>query len=85
MFRHGPSCLEGPVSRSRPWWAQPAAAEREPEGPSRRRQEDASGEMRLDLIESVRAAIAAGVYDTPDRWEQALDRLFERLSQSRVV
>jgi hypothetical protein len=38
--------------------------------------------MRLDLIERVRASIAAGDYDTPQRWEQALDRLFERLEQS---
>jgi hypothetical protein len=35
--------------------------------------------MRLDLIERVRHEIAAGVYDTPEKWELALDRLLEDL------
>jgi hypothetical protein len=38
-------------------------------------------EIRADLVERVRAEIAAGIYETPDKWEEALDRLFDRLEQ----
>jgi hypothetical protein len=38
-------------------------------------------EIRIDLVERVRAEIAAGTYETPDKWEEALDRLFDRLEQ----
>ena len=36
-------------------------------------------EIRMDLVQRVKAEIAAGTYDTPERWEAALDRLAERL------
>ncbi len=36
---------------------------------------------RLDLIERVRREIAEGVYDTPEKWEKALDRLLEKLER----
>jgi hypothetical protein len=35
--------------------------------------------MRLELIARVRREIAAGTYDTPEKWEAALSRLLERL------
>jgi hypothetical protein len=38
-----------------------------------------SDPMRLDLVARVRAEIAAGVYDTQEKWEIALDRLLARL------
>jgi len=69
MYRHGPSCLEGPISRARRWWFTP-----EGPGPEDR-------EIRHDLVERVRAEIAAGTYDTPERWEQALDRLYLHLTR----
>jgi hypothetical protein len=34
---------------------------------------------RLDLIRRVRREIAAGTYDTPERWEAALANLAQRL------
>jgi hypothetical protein len=37
------------------------------------------GEMRLGLIARVREQIAAGDYDTPEKWEVALERLQQRL------
>jgi hypothetical protein len=37
--------------------------------------------MRLDLIERVRREIADGTYDTPEKWEKALDRLLDRLQE----
>jgi hypothetical protein len=39
-----------------------------------------SGTIRQDLIARVRLQIAAGTYDTPERWDAALDRLCCRLS-----
>ena len=66
MYWHGPTYLKGPVSRSSARWAA-AAAPPLREG------------IRLDLVERVRREIAAGTYDTPAKWEAALDRLCERL------
>jgi hypothetical protein len=36
-------------------------------------------EMRQDLIDRVRQEIKDGIYDTPEKFEAALDRLAERL------
>jgi hypothetical protein len=38
-------------------------------------------DIRMDLVQRVRREIADGVYDTPDKWEAALDRLLDRLEQ----
>jgi hypothetical protein len=38
-------------------------------------------DFRPDLVARVRAAIAAGTYDSPDKWEAALDNLLQRLEQ----
>jgi hypothetical protein len=65
MYWHGPTCLKGPISRSNAWWAPGAPPLREG--------------IRVDLVERVRREIAAGTYDTPAKWEAALDRLYERL------
>jgi hypothetical protein len=86
MFSHGPSCLNGPVSRERGWWSPDeldsllpdGAAEPTIEGPGER------GDHRLirtELVERIRREIAEGVYETPEKWEAALDRLFERLQE----
>ena len=84
MYRHASTCLKGPKSRSRAWWQDSPGEEIDRAGSAvveevardRRR-----GGMRLDLIARVRQEIAAGTYDTPDKWEAALDRLLERLAQ----
>ena len=81
MYRHGPSCLKGPVSRARRCWVYPAPEERVPETPS---SPDLPADrptrgVRLDLVARVRKEIAAGTYDTPEKWEAALDRLFQSL------
>lgn len=39
-------------------------------------------QARTELVQRVRRAIAAGTYDTPERWEAALDRLAECLLPS---
>jgi hypothetical protein len=72
MYRHGPTCLEGPVSKNRLAWLSLACEENDP-APAE--------EIRTDLVERVRREIAAGSYDTPEKWDAALDRLWDRLQQ----
>ena len=38
-------------------------------------------EIRQDLVDSVRAQIASGSYDTPDKLDAALDELLSDFSQ----
>ena len=74
MHTHSPSCLEGPISGTRDWWrtlegnndAETTGGAKEPM-------------FRAGLVEQVRREIAAGTYDTPEKWEIALDRLLDRL------
>jgi hypothetical protein len=71
MHAHNPSCLEGPVSGTREWWRTVID-----------RTENPSNEepmFRAALVQQIRREIAAGTYDTPEKWEIALDRLLERL------
>ncbi|MCS6852265.1 MAG: flagellar biosynthesis anti-sigma factor FlgM [Gemmataceae bacterium] len=74
MHAHGPSCLPGPITRSRDWWSQTP-----PPKPPRRRPPRADGAIRTELVERVRREIAAGTYETPEKWAIALDRLWADL------
>ena len=38
-----------------------------------------ASEIRLDRVNAIRAAIADGSYETPEKLDLALDRLLERL------
>jgi len=86
MHRHGPKSLEGPVSRKRLRWLAVLAEERqddatEPQAHAGdRRAEEQT--IRKDLIERVRQEIAQGTYDTPEKWEKALDRLLDDLERA---
>jgi negative regulator of flagellin synthesis FlgM len=40
---------------------------------------DATGDIRFDRVNAIRAAIADGTYETPDKLDIALDRLLDRL------
>jgi hypothetical protein len=71
MYTHGPNCLAGPVSRKRDWW------QGTPPGTEAGSVEEADL-VRWHLVERVRQEIAAGVYDTPEKLELALQRLLER-------
>ena len=74
MHTHSPSCLEGPISGTRDWW-HTLEGNNEPGTPA-----DAKEPLfRAALVEQVRREIAAGTYDTPEKWEVALDRLLARL------
>ena len=69
MRTHSPKCLDGPISGGRDWWrtaSQPPPGTPEPP-------------FRADLVEEIRRQIAAGTYDTPEKWEAALDGLLDRL------
>ena len=71
MYRHGPTCLAGPVTRVRPIWGE---AFTEP-----RTDEVDSSEIRATLVARVRREIAAGTYDTPEKFALAFDRLLADL------
>src|SRR5262249_12055289 len=86
MHRHGPSCLEGPVSRRRGLWQEPQSAvtpSPEPNSGNPRgkeiRRPDAP--IRRELVERIRREIEAGIYDTPEKMEKALERLLEQLDR----
>ncbi len=63
MYRHMPTCLERPIPRNRLLGLFDAPVE----------------QVRQELVERVRREIADGVYETPEKWQAALDRLAQRL------
>lgn len=87
MVRHGPSCLSGPVTRDPSWWAAEEGPAQTTSAASNMMETPASDPeredrpIRTELVERVRREIAEGTYDTPEKWEIALDRLFKRLEQ----
>ena len=87
MHEHGPDELSGPLRGTTAWWrALEASPEQPDEGspvqakprPKRKKEE---AEIRTELVERVRKEIAAGTYDTQEKWEAALDRLLDRLER----
>jgi hypothetical protein len=97
MEHHGPSDLIGPLRGTGVWWhgntAVPGAAAEvlTPDAPNpkskrmvrrKRGSRRGNGEgFRPELVERVRQEIAAGTYDSPEKWEAALDRLLDRLQR----
>jgi negative regulator of flagellin synthesis FlgM len=86
MYEHGPKCLEGPRRGTPGWWQElgklDAAAPARTRQRSRKRARQTAergSRIRTELVERVRREIAAGTYDTPEKWEAALDRLLDRL------
>lgn len=82
MFRHRPSCLEGPLS----YTLGRRRGKKLPGTDSGRQETDGSSatppqaaSIRWELVERVRHAIAQGRYETPEKWDAALHVLFERL------
>ena len=80
MVNDGPNCLEGPVSRRSPWWTAPAAGDPSLNAPAIANK-DEDRPIRRELVERVRREIAEGTYDTPERWEVALERLFRQFDK----
>jgi hypothetical protein len=86
MHSHGPSCLEGPFSRKRICWragasSDGASARPGPESvnPGETKATRENRPIRWDLVERVRREIEAGAYDTPEKMEIAMARLFSQL------
>jgi negative regulator of flagellin synthesis FlgM len=82
MHSHGPSVLRGPVSRKRSWWSDWSPSRSTPETctmSERSEKPSYEPEFRKELVKRIRREIAAGTYDTPEKWEAALERLRERL------
>lgn len=76
MHNHGPSCLKGPTLRHGGWplLACPGPCSLPPKSFfSETATEEAP--IRLELVNQIRRQLAEGTYDTPERWEMALERL----------
>jgi negative regulator of flagellin synthesis FlgM len=87
MYRHGPTCLAGPVSKARVMWIWSDSGATETDTVTLEPQDSADplssrADIRMDLVQRVRREIAEGVYDTPDKWDAALDALLDRLEQA---
>jgi hypothetical protein len=92
MHTHGPKCLPGPLTQERSWWSQPVPDTGKATPSSRRRKKARTmpehqaklpqdPEIRHELVERIRREIAAGTYETPEKWEAALRRLLEGLER----
>lgn len=73
MQSHGPCTLRGPITQHREWWQRPRTAARKSTQPM-------DPGIRTALVARVRREIAAGTYDTPEKFAIALDRMIDRLS-----
>jgi hypothetical protein len=78
MHTHTRSCLEGPVSQTRQWWRDLDLND----DPLTSNKKEPM--FRAALVEQIRREIAAGNYDTPQKWEIALDRLMDRLEAEDI-
>jgi hypothetical protein len=90
MHEHGPDELYGPVRGTAGWWQGMGAPPDQPgEGtpiqtkPRKKRKQSSKDAkpIRTELVERIRHEIAAGTYDTHEKWEAALDCLLERLER----
>jgi hypothetical protein len=78
MHSHAASGLRGPFSRGSDCWP------RQLELPDPVASEPASADpgdpdIRWDLVQRIRQAIAEGTYETPEKLEQALEQLRREL------
>ena len=88
MHEHGPDELVGPIRGSTAWWqgmgAQPDNTDDGPPIQTKTARKPnvskkTGAPIRRELVERIRGEIAAGTYDTEEKWEIALDRLLDRL------
>ena len=85
MKQHGPDPLVGPLRGTSAWWHgrppddAPVAEEAPPDKKPARVRKRGPRKIRDELVQRVRAEIAAGTYDTPDKFQAALERLLERM------
>ena len=86
MQPHGPDPLTGPLRGTSAWWhgrqedeSQTDTMPNEPTPEPAKRRARRPRKIRNDLVQRVRAEITAGTYDTPDKFQAALERLLERM------
>jgi negative regulator of flagellin synthesis FlgM len=91
MQIHGPSQVHGPQGVNAPHFPQRTAAsqatsaggavDRVEISPAAAAASKAaeSGSVRNDLVNLIRGQIAAGTYDTPEKMDIALERMFDQL------
>ena len=71
MYWQHPVGLRGPVTFARAWWQIPAV---------RSKTVVLEETIRADLVARVRQEIADGRYDTPEKWDAALNLLLTRMA-----
>jgi hypothetical protein len=83
MQQQGPNGMGGPLRGASVWWhgrgAQALSSDEPPCSRPTERDYENDPTIRHELVQRVRREIADGDYDTPERWEAALDRLLDRL------
>ena len=90
MYNHPSSPFPGPVTQARSWWAddqtsstllaQPFDLEEATMNPRDDESLRGGQPIRWELVNRVRREIADGIYETPEKWDVALDRLTDRLN-----
>jgi hypothetical protein len=85
MHEHGPDSMEGPIRGTHAWWRGLAPVQDQPPAQTQCTNQDSPKAeepgIRKELVERIRREIAAGTYDTPEKWNAALDKLAARLHQ----
>jgi negative regulator of flagellin synthesis FlgM len=84
VYVHGPQALQGPHRAPAPSATTPATSQPVDQLELSREAQDLSqaretAGIRQDLVNRVRQEIAAGAYDTEEKFEIALDRLLDEL------
>ena len=89
MHIYGASQLHGPQSLQGPHWNRPTAPTSSPQATDSVEFSAAAevamnaidgGDFRADLVARVRAQIADGSYDTPDKMAMAFDAMLDELA-----
>lgn len=93
MHHHPFNRFRGPLSRDRHWWSLsfdgdfldlfPVSPNQDPLTPANASSVPPSEDLsiRKELVERVRRQIAEGTYETPEKWDIALERLFSQLEE----
>lgn len=91
MHSHGPKSLEGPIRGTPGWWQELGKSQQPSSGTTTVRKKKTKksghrnysgapgGSIRNELVERIRREIEAGTYETPEKWEAALENLLEKL------
>ncbi len=85
MQHVGTNCLPEPLRGTRGWWQQLGRLESvTPPTRKKKKKKRTAGKnrelFRAALVARVRREIAAGTYDSADKWHLALDKLLDQIS-----